>query len=581
MTGSLNNTWTKAAVIGSVWAAFEVIVGSFLHNLRIPFAGMLLASASVFLLVAYLQLWREKGLIIRAGIICALMKSISPSAIILGPMVGIFMEALLIELSLLLLGRHLVAYLIGGALAVSWALFHKVFSLLLLYGNDLVAIAAAFYAYLVKLSGLKAIAPAMLLGIILGIYLLLGMIAALGGYRAGKKFIGKPGQQGAYLKLHTSEVDESIGKAGRSVYSVANLLMVLVTVVSSLALINFGYKIAGLLIGTAFIGYSLQHYKQSVRHLKKASLWIQFLLITLVAAMLWDWVSTGTYFSLTGLRIGLEMNFRAMVMIFGFSAISIELRNPVIKSLLFRHGFSRLYQALGLSFSALPAIIENLPKPASLKQEWKLIVDSLLNQSVILLRQFDRLDARFNPIIVTGEVHQGKTSFVMKALALLEAENLQVHGFLSTGTFSNGRREQYDLLDLQSGASLPLASASQQNGWTPFRRFFFNPKAFEFGIRLIGSAIEQQAKLVVVDEVGPMEMDRKGWYTGLEQLMQHDDILQIWVVRKSMIETLKAAWKVENALVIDMDTYSPEMLASEVFMGLSSNRGDKLQAMDD
>ena len=61
---------------------------------------------------------RENGLIWRAGIICALMKSISPSAVILGPMTGILTEALLVELSVWLFGKNIFGYLIAGALAV-------------------------------------------------------------------------------------------------------------------------------------------------------------------------------------------------------------------------------------------------------------------------------------------------------------------------------------------------------------------------------------------------------------------------------------------------------------------------------
>jgi len=83
----LSQKWLKAAVIGSIWASVEIILGSFLHNLKIPFSGMILSFISVWLLISFLQLWKENSIILRAGIICALMKSISPSALILGPMI--------------------------------------------------------------------------------------------------------------------------------------------------------------------------------------------------------------------------------------------------------------------------------------------------------------------------------------------------------------------------------------------------------------------------------------------------------------------------------------------------------------
>ena len=110
----LSSKWTKAAVIGSIWAAIEIVLGSFLHNLRVPFSGTMLSMSAVFLLVAFSLHWKERGIIIRAGLIAALMKSISPSAVILGPMVGIIMEAVILETVLLILGRNMLGIIIGA-----------------------------------------------------------------------------------------------------------------------------------------------------------------------------------------------------------------------------------------------------------------------------------------------------------------------------------------------------------------------------------------------------------------------------------------------------------------------------------
>ena len=116
---------------GSIWAANEIVLGSFLHNLRIPLSGTFMAFLSVAVMVAFSMMWKDKGLIIRAGLIAALMKSISPSAIIIGPMVGIVLEAAFLQLFVTLLGRNIAGYALGGAFAVSGVLFQKVGRLLI------------------------------------------------------------------------------------------------------------------------------------------------------------------------------------------------------------------------------------------------------------------------------------------------------------------------------------------------------------------------------------------------------------------------------------------------------------------
>ena len=50
----LQTVWMKAAIVGGLWAAVEIILGSFLHNLRIPFSGTFLTIQGVILLIAFL-----------------------------------------------------------------------------------------------------------------------------------------------------------------------------------------------------------------------------------------------------------------------------------------------------------------------------------------------------------------------------------------------------------------------------------------------------------------------------------------------------------------------------------------------
>jgi hypothetical protein len=185
----LSQKWLKASVVGSIWASVEIILGSFLHNLKIPLSGMLLSFISVWLLISFLQVWKENGLIMRAGIICALMKSISPSALILGPMIGIFTEAILIELFILMLGKNLIGYMIGGAFAVLATLIQKLVSLLILYGFDFIKILSDLYLFAVKQIDLEHLSPTFLIILIVFIYIMTGIVGAIAGYTTGLKYL--------------------------------------------------------------------------------------------------------------------------------------------------------------------------------------------------------------------------------------------------------------------------------------------------------------------------------------------------------------------------------------------------------
>src|SRR5512133_2749638 len=104
MSHKLSEKWIKASITGTIWAASEIVLGSFLHNLRVPFSGNILTAIGIIILVSISYIWTERGLFCRAGLICALLKTLSPSAVIFGPMIAIIAESLLIEMSVRLSG---------------------------------------------------------------------------------------------------------------------------------------------------------------------------------------------------------------------------------------------------------------------------------------------------------------------------------------------------------------------------------------------------------------------------------------------------------------------------------------------
>ncbi len=547
--------WLKAAVIGSSWAAFEIIVGSFLHNLRVPFAGMILSAASVFLLVAYLQLWNERGIIIRAGLICALMKSISPSALIFGPMIGITMEALIIEGITLILGRNIFGFLLAGGLAVLWSLFQKVLNLLVLYGFNLLHIVESFYGYLQKLSGLHGFSLTELVMLIGLGYVLLGIGAAALGRSMGKSYLKNTPSGLEKVELRQNEGFLSGEKSEG--YNPLNLFVILIGLTSILILLNKQMFFIAIPVGVLFVIFVLFGYRSALRRLTKPAVWLQFLLITLVASFLWDWVASGESFSLKGLWIGLEMNLRALLVIFAFAAISVELRNPVIKAVLYRHGFSQLYKASGLAFSALPALIAHLPQPRTFYKGRRTVVFEILERSELLLEQFTTSAQQPLIVILKGEIHQGKTTFLIRLTELMLKENIKLSGIISPGTFEDGKRSAYTLKFLPKGNELPLAVSTHIESWQPFKRFWFNPETLKQGNEFLIQAGNDPEQWIIIDEVGPMELEGGGWSPAMAHLVGISHPKQLWVVRQGMVEKVVEKLKFDQPIFIDINDLSP------------------------
>jgi hypothetical protein len=357
---TITNVWLKAAIAGGLWASVEIIIGSFLHNLKIPFAGSSLAAFGIILLVAFAQIWPEKGLIIRAGLVCALMKSISPSAVILGPMTGILAEAILLETGIYLFGRNLAGYLIGGALALLSALMHKIVSLLILFGTNIIKIYLSIFHFASGQINMPDAEPITLIVYVVTIYLALGATAALLGF-----YIGRKAKKGNSLEQnYSTQIDQGknfFRTSPLQKFKTVLLFFHIVSIPGGLVLINYSSPLFYLPVFASYLTFCLIYYKGITGRLKKTFFWLQLLLIVVLAFLFWNYLSDHpAQDSYEGLWIGLAMALRAVFVIIAFSSLSIELRNPKIKNLIFLAGFRQLYLALNLSFAALPAMVTNL-----------------------------------------------------------------------------------------------------------------------------------------------------------------------------------------------------------------------------
>ena len=160
--------------------------------------------------------------------------------------------------------------------------------------------------------------------------------------------------------------------------------------------------------------------------------------------------------------------------------------------------------------------------------------------------------------LVTGPVQAGKTTFLSALVTLLEREEISAGGFLCPGTFSSGHRSGFELRQVGSGAGLSMAAAEQVEGWVPFRRFWFNPLAFDRGRQWIEQCLESRTTVVVVDEVGPMELAGGGWSDTLDMLAEQAGPLQCWSVREPLLSEVRERWNISSGHTIDIREETPE-----------------------
>ena len=186
-TSPADRFWSQTAAFGALWGGVEITLGSFLHSLRLPFGGVLLAATGALLLVAARQILPQRGSTLAVGVVAALCKSISPGGIILGPMIGIATEALLVELALLVAPRARASAALAGALAALWALSQKLVSQTVFFGGSVLALYLALLRRARDWLHLPGQAGWWALALLLGVVVLLGACGGLLGHSVGRE----------------------------------------------------------------------------------------------------------------------------------------------------------------------------------------------------------------------------------------------------------------------------------------------------------------------------------------------------------------------------------------------------------
>ncbi|HCM60621.1 MAG TPA: hypothetical protein DIS74_09650 [Bacteroidales bacterium] len=546
----INNKWIKASIIGTIWAAAEIVLGTFLHNLRVPFSGNMLTAIALIIMIAVSYRWREQGLYWRAGLICALMKAMSPSAIIFGPMIAIIAESILLELSVRIFGRTIPGYILGSMLAMSWNLFQKVFNMIIFYGGNLVEIYSGITGWAEKQLNLSFDAFWAPLILLLTLYALFGAAAAIVGINTGRRMLSLPPEttlpEPAVIHNPDRRRDEPFN------YSLAWLAADILLVAGMLLVVSLLPWIWWLIAVIPVVAILAMRYKRAMRQLSKPGFWITFVLITMMSALVFSSLKTEKNSLSEAILIGIQMNFRAVIIIVGFSALGTELYNPKIRNLFSSTRFRQLPLALELSAASLPTMIADMPDLKTVIRKPVSILNRMITRVERRLHEVkDRPLLEKQVVIVTGTIGEGKTAWLAKLSGLLREKGVRVGGILALRIIEDGVTTGYDISDISTGDRTPFLrhTGSETMG---VERFTMTDAGFIAGRNTLDPSNNRGNDVVIVDEVGPLELSGRGWSEVVVGLLHDTRAIMIIAVRKTLTVAVIEHFGMEGALILDV-----------------------------
>ena len=168
-------------------------------------------------------------------------------------------------------------------------------------------------------------------------------------------------------------------------------------------------------------------------------------------------------------------------------------------------------------------------------------------------------------IIITGEQGSGKTTFLQEMIFGLANNDVQIAGILAEGFWKNYERNHFELIDLKSKNRLLYCQREPKDGWEKLRHFYINPDGQKFGEAALDTDYLKNVDTVVIDEIGPFELQGKGWAKAIESILKGlPELIMIWVVRESLLNEVTAHFKIKPLKIYHVEEVCAENVVSYI-----------------
>jgi nucleoside-triphosphatase THEP1 len=385
--------------------------------------------------------------------------------------------------------------------------------------------------------------------LLLVVYSLFGLFAAVIGIRVGNRLLAKPIKQ--FPGIAGNNYSYQPNNSGKEFnYSIMWLCFNILLIIGSFFLLNYSSWIIWSSTITATVIIWSMRYRRALRQLSKPGFWFFFVFITLITAFVFTKAQTGKDVLKEGLLTGFQMNFRAVVIIVGFSVLGTELYNPRIRNFFLRTSFKNLPMALELSAESLPSVIAGIPDFKSLVRNPVSIFYEVISNADARLSEIKH-KIKFKPrvYIVSGKISAGKTTFTKKLAVELKRHNIPVGGIISEKVMSDSQISGYNLIDIETNESEILLRQSDEVERERIGRFGIFAEGFERGKAILTRVRLSENKIAIIDEVGALELGDKGWSGCLTEMLKTSNKQLLIVVRENLLEEVIRKWNLCEPVV--------------------------------
>ena len=154
-------------------------------------------------------------------------------------------------------------------------------------------------------------------------------------------------------------------------------------------------------------------------------------------------------------------------------------------------------------------------------------------------------------VIITGPAGCGKTSCLTRLAEQWKQKHIRIDGILAPSVTRNNDLRQYNLRFIATGRELPFASSANNKNSVQTGKFYFNSETLATGKRYLASIPLDKTDILIMDEIGPLELEGKMWANEFSAILASDHPVLVVSMRPAIVQQALKKWKLKGSLIIE------------------------------
>ena len=145
--------------------------------------------------------------------------------------------------------------------------------------------------------------------------------------------------------------------------------------------------------------------------------------------------------------------------------------------------------------------------------------------------------------ILTGEINTGKTT----AIANWANGREDIFGILSPKVW-----DKRVFQNIETGEQFDMEAIANETDVVKIGRYQFSAKAFDKASSVLQDALQKPKGWLIVDEVGPLELQEKGFYNVMKEIIdgKNNGLKKLFVIRESLVTELISFFQIKNYKIL-------------------------------